>query len=199
MACYQTQSARRGRDLATRHARSQPRRPRATHASLDTPTACTSKWVTRLHSTWPSWNIPSPARRNLTCRQTWARDTPVGVSYPEDWPEGCPPAEAQPAQGTFYRILNHAAPTLEDFQSHHERGLAPNADRVKRCGLSIYETQAQARHRQKLTPRLGQYLSAGSLTPESGVISASDRSGHITWWPAKDVQRHLLFGPGELC
>ena len=70
----------------------------------------------------------------------------ASYSWPSDFPDGCPPATATPANGLFYRIVKSATPQAEDFLAHHHSNPKLAAREIQRghrtlChtfGLSVY-------------------------------------------------------------
>ena len=92
----------------------------------------------------------------------------VEARFPSDWPSCCPPADAEPAAGTLYRILAHQPPSEDDFRSHRELGKLPHAEPCQRCGMSVFRERTHAIHQQRLFPRLGRFLARGSLSGHHG-------------------------------
>ncbi len=82
---------------------------------------------------------PSTSPSELTSWPSKAR--PCGGLHPEL------PWALSPRKGK--------APTVEDFKTYHELGLAPQAPPCSRRAISVFNSRLNACHRLKLTPRLG--------------------------------------------
>ena len=88
---------------------------------------------------------------------------------------------------TLFRIVRSDPPTLADFVSNVELGRPlprdPEAARLW-SGISVNETENQARRRARGVPVLGNYLAELHLDEESFVrIERTTRSrGHHTVW-----------------
>lgn len=117
------------------------------------------------------------------------------MSYPDDWPVGCPPPDSQTADGLVYRIVNHDPIRDEDFLSQFELGRAASADPCLRRSLSVFTKATDALHRRKLTPRLGGYIAEGTLEASHGQTKhpGGDKSSHTEWWPYAGIDRKATF------
>jgi hypothetical protein len=122
------------------------------------------------------------------------------ASFPDWFPTDCPPSGSKEACEEVYRIVRAKSLVKEDFLSHHELGTALNAPPCARCGLSVYDSLANAMHRQKLSPYLGSFISKGKLISTDGKTSElKASSGHLTWWPYLDVTRPARFEEPVKC
>lgn len=121
-------------------------------------------------------------------------------SYPKNYPESCPPSDAQDANGDYYRLVHENPPSENDLLSNAELGLKPKADECLRLGLSVYGTEQGASatylHFKNLYGegvRLGALVAKGSLSPKDGKTKQTFKPPHETWWPYEDVDRGSLF------
>ncbi len=103
-------------------------------------------------------------------------------TFDQPLPDACPPQSATARQQPAYRIVQANPPSAEDFKTHAELGRAPFADQCRRSSLSIFATFRQAAHRKSLTPKLGSHIAYANLTPEHGLISPQNSTGHMDWW-----------------
>ncbi|MEQ5801950.1 hypothetical protein [Halomonas sp. H10-9-1] len=120
------------------------------------------------------------------------------VKFPDGCPDGCPPSDAEDANGQVYRVCRANPPVAKDFASHVELGKVRGGDECMRCGLSVFRNEADARQLTKLFPKLGKWVFSGRLTPEAGKIKptpARQRPSHTTWWPYAGVDRAAAFQP----
>ena len=116
------------------------------------------------------------------------------------YPEGCPPTIAVPAVGSVFRITKHDPPIEADFVSLFEMGRVPK-DAKKACqsrGLSLYRSIEDARHHIRLFSFHGNFIAAGNLDAESGLMLATppkdgSRPSHLTWWCFDGVERKSGF------
>ena len=123
----------------------------------------------------------------------------MSVKFPNDWPEDCPPIEAEDAEGVVYRICKKDPPAESDFLSHFETGRMKHAPPCLRAGLSVLRTIGDARHLARLFPSLGAFIAQGRLRPEHGKTAPTKGKvpSHSTWWPYDGVERHSVFVPEE--
>ena len=89
---------------------------------------------------------------------------------------------------TFYRLVKSDPPTPADFLSHYARGWEPRRkdpvtlDRWR--GVSVYETEEQARAIAQKFPQLGRHIAMLEI-PEGGPIRlqrTGREEGHHTLW-----------------
>ena len=76
------------------------------------------------------------------------------MDFPNDWPQGCPPDDAEAASGQVFRLVKTNPATAADFMSHHERGILPMAPACLRCGLSVFRLREDAEHQHHAYPKL---------------------------------------------
>ena len=118
------------------------------------------------------------------------------IRWPADFPEGCPPEAAQPADGVYYYIVKNDPPEPGDFLSlyHRNRKLALRRVRngiVTECqtmGLSIFINQPDAVARALEYTRIGDKVAQLTLGADAGKILPTPRDGdsHHTWWRTED-------------
>jgi len=116
------------------------------------------------------------------------------VPFPQGFPDGCPPADAEDASGVVHRIVIQSPPGADDFRTYEEMGIT-HGQPCKRRGLSTYRKKEDAIHQQGLYPRLGRYIAAGELNATHGKVDVprSPRNSHVTWWPYDGVDRVAPF------
>lgn len=117
------------------------------------------------------------------------------LGFPEDWPNGCPPADATPASGEAFRLVKHKPPVAADFLTHSERGLLLRANPCLRRGLSVFTEIEGAVHMHELFPKIGEFVAKGTLTGEHGKSKPTEgkHPAHSTWWPYEGVERKAPF------
>jgi len=117
------------------------------------------------------------------------------MTFPKDWPTGCPSVETPAAAGEVYRIVRDNPAAAADMLSHHETGRLPKADPCLRCGLSVFRVLEDALNQQKLLPRLGKRIAKGSLEAAHGKAcpTKGQQPTHTTWWPYDGVNRTAMF------
>lgn len=119
------------------------------------------------------------------------------MTWPDHFPENCPPEEAIPASGLVYRLLkdDHIQPW--DFLSHRER--FPNKNfflpECQVCGLSVYlDIEGVRKMQRRVSSMRGKKLCYGTLTPEMGAMKPTGHEiSHRTWWPTKECDRSAPF------
>lgn len=117
------------------------------------------------------------------------------MTFPQDWPFGCPPADTPDAAGDVFRIVKGNPVTPEDMQSHYETGRLPKADPCLRCGLSVFRELEDALNQQKLLPKLGNRIAKAPLEAAHGkaCLTKGQQPTHTTWWSYEGVDRAALF------
>ena len=116
------------------------------------------------------------------------------LRWPEDFPEDCPPEEADLANGVYYRIVKNDSPEPDDFVSLYylNRRLADvriQSGRVTQCeamGLSVFADESDAVYWATRISRIGNRIARLTLGPGAGKILPTPREGdsHHTWWQA---------------
>lgn len=120
------------------------------------------------------------------------------MPFPQGWPDGCPPADAEDANGTVYRIVKNNPADEEDFKTHHEAGTQPNAPACLRCGVSVWGDKQAALHMHSLYPKMGDYVAWGMLQPDHGLMKLTgSKPTHTTWWVYDGVERAGIFDSVE--
>ena len=117
------------------------------------------------------------------------------LRWPADFPEDCPPEEAQPPRGVFYYIVKTDPAQAGDFVPlyHRNRELALRRVRngiVTECqtmGLSIFTDQSDAVARARQYTGIGDKIAELALGPDAGKIlpTPRGRDSHHTWWKAE--------------
>ncbi len=117
------------------------------------------------------------------------------MTFPKDWPSGCPSADTPDATGAVFRIVRGNPVAAEDVQSHHETGRLPKADPCLRCGLSVFRDLEDALNQQRLLPKLGNRIAKALLEGAHGKAcpTKGQQPTHTTWWSYEDVDRAALF------
>ena len=103
-------------------------------------------------------------------------------------PADCPEPSAGPYAGTAYRVVGRNPPTSGDLLTYLELQRLPRANLCKRASLSLYATRRQAQHRLDVSPHLGRFVAAVTLTPAHGKVSEPGAFGHMSWWPYKGMR-----------
>jgi hypothetical protein len=117
------------------------------------------------------------------------------LTFPSDWPEGCPPEDAQPARGEVFTCCRTNPPGEMDFRTAYERGYRPDGDQCQRCGLSVSLTRSDAEAIKELFPRKNKFIVVAKLHPEHGRLKPTPGPGntHHTLWKYENASFHTLF------
>jgi hypothetical protein len=117
------------------------------------------------------------------------------MTFPNDWPSGCPSADTPDAEGNVFRLVKENPVSSCDMRSHHETGKLPKADPCLRCGLSVFRELEDAVNQQKLLPKLGSMIAIANLKATHGkaCLTKGQQPTHTTWWPYEGVERAVLF------
>ena len=113
------------------------------------------------------------------------------MKWPHFYPENCPPAEAEPASGKFYRLVVHDPAQEEDFKTPFEENPRrfSNKPDIKNCGLSVQTDIRGIKQLKKATkwvPRFkNSQIAEGELNPMLGLIQhtpSPEYKSHYSWW-----------------
>lgn len=112
--------------------------------------------------------------------------------YLVDWPENCPPPEAEAASGTVYRVCRSNPPAPEDFKSHAELGKQSKGSECMCRGLSVFRDGAEARHLTRIFRNLAVWFSGEnwchntvrSSQPQQGTDPRTRPGGPTPAWIA---------------
>lgn len=116
----------------------------------------------------------------------------LSYTWPEDFPEGCPPEQASRVNGTYYRIVKNDPPESGDFVSNYHLNQKRAEREISRgrrtqcetMGLSVYTESVDAIQCAQQFPKLGSKIAHLFLTPASGTAlkTGSGWDSHNTWW-----------------
>ena len=121
------------------------------------------------------------------------------MKFPEGW-RCCPPDDAEPTSGQYFRVGRNNPPAQDDFMSQAELGRALGGDQCLRLGLSTLRDLADAYHLVRLNSRLGAVIYKGELNTSHGkskLTSSRKSPSHTTWWAYPDVDRIAPFSVVE--
>ena len=129
-------------------------------------------------------------------------DSLTKLTWPDLYPENCPPAEAEPVSGTFYRLVRHNPARAEDFKSVFEE----NPKRfnyiptIENCGLSVQKDPQDSERLERLKKRARKYknrqIAEGNLNPTLGMIQhtpSKKYKSHHTWWVPVEAKPWTVF------
>lgn len=133
--------------------------------------------------------------RGAVCYRRAVTAAATAPRFPADWPPGCPPPEAAPASGRYFRVVTTSPASASDFRTHHEAGKLPKAPPCLRAGLSTFRTQDDAERMALLLPVLGGFVAAANLNAAYGVSMPTQgrQPTHTTLWPHEGTDRAAPF------
>ena len=109
------------------------------------------------------------------------------LKYGEDYPDSCPPSEANEVEGSFYRICNSAVPEKDDFKTHVDLGL--NFPPQKLCeakALSFFASEQAIEELKKRYPKFKDKVAVLiNILPSHGVGLLEGE--HLNLWEFQDV------------
>ena len=115
----------------------------------------------------------------------------MAIRWPADFPDDCPPEEAEPANGVYYCIVKNDPPQPSDFVSlyHRNRRLADRrikrgASQCQTIGLSVYAHENDAVQCARQNTQIGDKIALLVLGPDAGKIlpTPGGFESHHTWW-----------------
>ena len=120
-------------------------------------------------------------------------DNNYKMEWYEELPEQCPPMDAVPCNGRFYRIAKGNPATDEDFFS--QRKLQPNkvftglgVDECIAHAISVFSDLGDANRRLKLPKFRHANIAEIELTPRDGVMKKTFSDSHYSWWRSKSFE-----------
>lgn len=134
------------------------------------------------------------------------------MTYPEFFPENCPPIDAEETNGTFYRLIKEKIKkelNEKHFKSPRENQLKriwpPSYCECELCAISLIKDPNEI-HKQKsiLKSKIAAYSSRkifvakGNLLSKDGVIKNTPNKeekifSHHDWWKNKEVESWQKF------
>ena len=113
------------------------------------------------------------------------------MNWYEQLPPQCPPSDAVPCEGTYYRIAKGNPATDSDFFS--QRKLQPDKtfvglgiDECISRALSLFSDINDAVRRLKLPKFRNANVAEVDLQPKDGVIKKTFSGTHHSWWRSTD-------------
>lgn len=112
-------------------------------------------------------------------------------TWPENFPPDCPPTDAEPASGQYYRLVANDPPKESDFYSHldwQERGRFRGRewpDRRIAAGVSVFKVRAEAEKLKAAVPAMrNKKIALGDVTGSGRMKNTPSHTGpsHHTWW-----------------
>lgn len=110
------------------------------------------------------------------------------MTWPSFYPDDCPPADAMPASGGAYRLVETNPPRREDFRSHRDRFPERpfHVPEWQACGVSIYrDVEDIKRLRRRIRKLRSLDIAYGELEPSLGLVlptPSTSEPSHYTWW-----------------
>lgn len=117
----------------------------------------------------------------------------------DDWPQGCPPPEADDASGVVYRVVRNSPPRPADFLPRIKdipalTSKMSGGQLVRAWGVSVYDSyegatklrdQNDLKAVQDVVPGTRTWrVAKGTLVPAFGKMKATPKNGdtHRDWW-----------------
>ena len=111
------------------------------------------------------------------------------MEWPDFYPANCPPAEATPASGTIYRLVQHNPAQAEDFKTPWEEYRSKfEPPTIDNCGVSVHtDLQDSEKLRNRIRKFRRRQIAEGEISPTLGMIrhtpSLEEKSHHAWWIP----------------
>jgi len=126
---------------------------------------------------------------------------PVGLTWPDYFPDDCPPGDAQVADGEVYRLVSQNPPLNTDFRPRviEQTNGEYSSNLCKACGLSVFRDLSDIEETRRYSGALkNKIVAKGTLIPEAGVLKTTPnarRGGktHSTWWVPDEFDPTHLF------
>lgn len=123
--------------------------------------------------------------------------------WPDYFPASCPPDDAEPAAGKYYRIVDEDPPDADDFlgdlrlQQLGKRRKRKWSDECKAFGVSILADRDEVlKLRNAVGPMREKAIAYGDITGD-GVMKHTPNppsmKSHHTWWIPTASESHRYF------
>lgn len=111
--------------------------------------------------------------------------------WPDYYPAQCPPADAQPAIGHYFRLVDAAPPSGEDTMTHVElqsigaryKGKDFGDKQCMASGFSVFDELAAAeRTRRSVGPLRKKKIAKIDVSGPGAILQTGNDRSHHTWW-----------------
>lgn len=107
----------------------------------------------------------------------------VQEGFPEDFPLGVPPNDAEDAHGEAYRLVRNDPPISDDFLGYYVEKKINGSQRPGDYGTSMYRTQCDIKVMRKMyKPQREKKIAKGELKAVHGKISKVNSKNHFELW-----------------
>lgn len=117
--------------------------------------------------------------------------------WPRYFPDGCPPAGAQPADGTVFRFTKEEVPQASDFVPHAAVGRVGD-NPCQSSGVSVLREEGDIDRLRSICRWLRKkWVARGVLRADLGCMTSTplpEVKSHHTWWIPEGVQPAQAFG-----
>lgn len=124
------------------------------------------------------------------------------VTWPDNYPDKCPPVCAVNVSGKVIRLTNRSNPKSKDFCSYYEQNPNHNwgEQSCQARGLSVYTSEEEYKYAISVVPALKRKkVCIAELSPKDGVIASTPSTNnprHKTYWPLlSNEQLSEIFKP----
>lgn len=105
----------------------------------------------------------------------------------EKLPQLCPPSDAAPCNGAYFRLANGSPATSADFFSQQklQPGKVFTGNGVDDCiarAVSLFKDKGDAEKRKKLPKFKHAVIAKVKLEPKDGVMKKPFSCSHYSWW-----------------
>ncbi len=119
--------------------------------------------------------------------------------YPEYFPEGCPPEDANTDEQMLYRFCSSEnIPREEDFVSYYQRDPLKYKGNIPAYGLSVMKSREDCLEAYRKSPYLRKYksIAKGKTNEKRGSwkeTPSRQNPAHVTWWVCNNVKPLAFF------
>lgn len=122
----------------------------------------------------------------------------VKQKYPEYFPIGCPPMDADLSEQTLYRLCYEHQPSEKDFVSYYLQNPKKFVDQINAYGLSVMLSREDCFEMYRKYPWVRRYHSIawGVTNYERGSWKRTPsryNPTHVTWWVCDGVRPETFF------
>lgn len=118
--------------------------------------------------------------------------------WPKFFPKSCPPADATPGGGPYFRLVVADPPSASDFKPWCvENGRLDPKKPCVSCAVSVFDDLNDVRRMQARVPgQRGKSVARGEVHADLGVSKATptrSHHSHRSWWVPQDVDPSAAF------
>ncbi len=116
--------------------------------------------------------------------------------FPDDWPDCCPPNDAQERKECVYAAARENPFADEDFSSAYDRDVYLSHDECKRRGISVMLEASDVRSLLERFPKMYKHVASAQLDESHGMLKETPtqcHGSHCALWTYVGIDLKKVF------